>query len=61
MADTVKDNDAKVMRLVLKKVEGISEPVKLVSAMGFAVGQSNKLYTWGAYYQMPLVEDQVRD
>ena len=47
------------MKLAIKRVEGIDEPVKLVSAMGFAVGaQTNKVYAWGIDYSYPSVNDQ---
>ncbi len=38
LADLVQDTDANIMKLAVKKVEGIDEPVKLISPMGFAVG-----------------------
>ena len=35
------------MNLCIKKVEGIDEPVKLISGSGFAVGaRTNKVFVW---------------
>ena len=54
MADTVKDQNANIMNLVIRQVEGIDEPVKLVSPMGFAVGSaSNRVFAWGISYEQP--------
>ena len=54
MADTVHDQDATIMKVCLKRVEGINEPVKLVCATGFAVGaSSNAVYTWSVDYELP--------
>ena len=35
------------MNLCIKKVEGIPEPVKMISMSNFAVGErTNKVYAW---------------
>ena len=53
LADTVRD-EADIMKLCIKRVDGIEEPVKLVSGMGFAVGaQTNKVFAWGVNYLIP--------
>ena len=45
LADIVRDQEAPIMILRLKKVEGINEPVKLIAGSGFAVGaQTNKAH-----------------
>ena len=51
LADSVKDTDCNIMNLTVRMVEGIIEPVKLISAAGFAVGQSDTVYTWEVRYQ----------
>ena len=54
MADTVRDLNVNIIHMVIKQVEGIDEPVKLVSPMGFAVGaNSNKIFAWGVSYEQP--------
>ena len=41
------------MKLVMKVVPGIKEPVSLVASKGFAVGAiSNKVYTWTTNHVM---------
>ena len=43
------------MKLVVRKVEGINEPVSMVASKGFAVGaKSNSLYSWRASYEDEL-------
>jgi len=50
------------MKLAVKKVEGIDEPVKLISPMGFAVGAStNKVFAWGLDYSYPSVDEQEEE
>lgn len=57
LADTVQDLEVPIMKLCLKKVEGINEPVKLIAASGFAVGScTNKVYVWEVSYQAQDVE-----
>ena len=47
------------MNLRVKKVEGINEPVKLISALGFAVGaRTDQVYTWALDYENPDEEVQ---
>ena len=42
------------MKISVKAVEGIEEPVKLISPMGFAVGATtNKIFAWGISYEEP--------
>ena len=54
MADTVQNVETSIMNLCLKKVDGIDEPVKLISGTGFAVGAStNKIYVWQVDYKDP--------
>ena len=49
------------MNLQCKKVTGIPEPVKLVSATGFAVGaNTNQVYVWHASYQQADQEAEVQ-
>ena len=38
LGDMVKDNDVNIMKFNIRKVEGIQEPIKFISAAGFAVG-----------------------
>lgn len=46
------------MKLAICKVEGIDEPVKLISQIGYAVGAStNKVYAWGIDFMYPSVDD----
>ena len=55
MVDTVQDPSAPIISLCTKRIEGIDEPVKLISAGGFAVGQrSNKVYAWAIDYVEPV-------
>ena len=57
MVDTVQDQEAPIMNLCIKRIEGIDEPVKLISAAGFAVGErTNKVYAWALDYEDPLQE-----
>ena len=54
MTDTVIDAAVSIMKLSIKAVQGIEEPVKLISPMGFAVGAtSNKIFTWGVTVEVP--------
>lgn len=54
LTDSVKDFSANIMKLVIKRVERIDEPVKLISAAGFAVGAlTNTLFAWGVDYVQP--------
>ena len=40
------------MSLVVKQVQGIDEPVSIVTSKGFAVGiESNNVYSWTTMYQ----------
>ena len=62
MADTVKDQNSNIMNLVIRQVEGIDEPVKLVSPMGFAVGStSNRVFAWGISYEQPANDDEAQE
>ena len=54
LADTVQNAETPIMNLCLKKVDGIDEPVKLISGTGFAVGAStNNIYVWQVDYEDP--------
>ena len=54
MADTVTDAAVNIMKLSIKAVQGINEPVKLIAPMGFAVGAtSNKIFAWGVTIEVP--------
>lgn len=58
MADTVQDPESPIMNLCLKKVDGIDEPVKLITGVGFAVGaRTNNVYVWQIDYEAP--EEQL--
>ena len=47
------------MKLSVKAVEGIEEPVKLISPMGFAVtATTNKIFAWGISYEVPAQADE---
>ena len=49
------------MNLRVKKVEGINEPVKLISALGFAVGaRTEKIYAWAVEYENPDEDEDYR-
>ena len=60
LADSVKNADINIMNLTVRMVEGILEPVKLISAAGFAVGHSDTVYTWEVRYQQPESDEDGR-
>ena len=61
MVDTVQDTDAPIMSLCIKRIEGINEPVKLISSAGFAVGaRTDKVYGWTLGYE-EVAEDGAVD
>ena len=43
IVDTIQDTTANIMKLNIKQVEGIEEPVKMISSSsaGFAVGKNS--------------------
>lgn len=58
MVDTVRDEEAPIMKLCTKRVEGINEPVKLISMAGFAVGaRTDNVYAWALDYSDPMVDE----
>ena len=49
------------MSLCIKRIEGINEPVKLISSAGFAVGaRTDKVYGWTLGYE-EVAEDAGAD
>ena len=60
LTDTVREAEPEIMKLCVKRVEGIDEPVKLVSGMGFAVGeQTNRVFAWTVDYVIPEQDDDT--
>ena len=54
------DTNAPLLKLALKPVDGIDEPISLLSSRNMAVGaDSNKVYQWQTSYEIlsPLEED----
>ena len=55
MADTVVDASVNIMKLSVQAVNGIDEPVKLISPMGFAVGAAtDRVFAWGVSMEVPM-------
>lgn len=47
IADVITASDNPLMKLDVKKVEGLTEKISLISAKNFAIGQeTGKIYNW---------------
>ena len=47
------------MKIDIKLVDGIEEPVKLITGQGFAIGAlTNAVYAWGIDYEKPRPENE---